>query len=519
MKKSKDKTKRRIEELLIDPDVRLYDAYAAGASYETTAQMVSEFLDNSIDAVKREKVEVKIVLDHDRKSMIISDDGKGLSSKEELRTALILGALGKTSSTATLGIYGVGAKIAAAKLAKVLIVRSTSEGCDVWHRGCINRKKLKERKRWVADYSFTRKRDKGQHGTVVELRGMKRSLPTPRSLAKDLSVTYAVFLRVGTLQVRVQEIRGKRKSRAVFCKAPQIPVIERMRWQVPRTKPLRGKYGVAVHGWVGVTDQIVRGTKEYGFTLLWRNKVFSKADMIGIEGLQFKEQKFIVGEWHFIGVPVGSEKFRFDKGVREYREVKRLIAGFLKSKKVVQRTRSVIRSKEHVLMRRKIDLVRLNKAIRKFLQKAKVLGDIENLKSPILERHSQGDVEQDRGFGKRVRRGDSRMRKPSGGKFTRVRNPREVMGRRHAVLCRAGGKRIYIFHELDFSKGPYDSPKEVRQNGKGIEVLVNMNHSTIQKHPDVTAVIEFFIAEAVAEQLTESKVGAERRDELFRENI
>lgn len=513
--KSKRMNKKQLD---ITPGVEWVNVWAIGSGM-TDSQLISEFIDNSIDAGSKN---IDILLE--RNKITIRDDGKGLSSEEEMEIALTTAPWGekkKIRKETDIGRYGVGAKTAAARLANVMIFNSTSKGNEFFHQGCIDLKKSLKEGTWMADYSSLKKEDKNQHGTILELRALRRVPPRAKKLMEELSVTYAPELRTRKYNIKIQEEKDGKISHPIFCIAPPFPIIEGKKWMIPKTRPAKGKFGVSIHGWVGIIDQTTRNSKEYGFTLIYKAKAFlPKNNKIGIEGLPFKEQRSIVGQFYLNGVPVGSEKVRFDESSREYREVRRLIRSFLKSRKIVQQIKTILHTKEQLSMCKKIDKKEVDKHIQRVVQKARDVGDIENLKSHILSPSPEGQIEQKRSKEKqeqRIGQKADRAKKSNRAKFDKVRNPKETIGKGSTVVCRAGGKRTLVSWDYDFNKNPYDSPKEIYKNGKGVEILINMNYFTINPL-DPTPSVKFFIGEAVAETLINSNIAAERRDDLLEKN-
>ena len=287
----------------ITPDKSLFEKL--GKSGYRTEQAVSELVDNAIDARVDGSVRIDVVLDFEKRAIVVSDNGSGMGF-EELRDGL---TIAKTTKDGTgLGRFGLGMKSACSALGKAFEVTTARQDTKAEYSASY------DQDAWLNEQSASWDRfpikesakPMPWHGTRIRISRINVPLYHNQTTAfkRSFGIRYGAYLESG--QVRLY-VNGS------ACTATKVAVEDESRKELVVETPS----GNFVRGWIGLLEKrSVKG--DYGMHLYKNSRLVKAYAKFGIRS--HPEASRVVGELNLDHVPVNFHKTGFLEDAPEYKE-------------------------------------------------------------------------------------------------------------------------------------------------------------------------------------------------------
>jgi hypothetical protein len=277
-----------------------------GQAGHSVSEAIAELVDNALDArLPRRPVNVEIELDVAGSSLVIKDDGVGMSSRE-LASALVLAESHKNGTS--IGRFGLGLKTACTSLGSRFTITSAVQDASYASVAEYDAESFLAGGVWRLPIKRARKQ--WQYGTQVQIECERLYPALMGSLRRNLGWTFRHFLLDDLLRL---SINGERVQQEEYDVDPDTVVV--LEGEVARRK---------VRGWAGLLRQSSqRGW--YGFALIRHRRVVRRHEKIGFQA--HPQTARVVGELHLDGFDTNNLKTDFIRETDSWRELERWVSG------------------------------------------------------------------------------------------------------------------------------------------------------------------------------------------------
>jgi len=223
-----------------------------GQTGYSVSQAISELIDNAIDARIDEELIVDVILDKDKNSVKVSDNGIGMDEQ----TAANSMKLAYSTKIGKLGEFGLGMKTAATSLGKKFKVITKKAGSNEQYVIIYDEEKWLKEGDWNKHEMEIRElNDKNNHGTTIEITDLNFKIypNLPGNIKKELAIRFAPFIENGEVSLKVNH---------KYCEP--VPLELKTDYRLPDGRELfriKLESGNEVYGWRGLLKKdLIRET-------------------------------------------------------------------------------------------------------------------------------------------------------------------------------------------------------------------------------------------------------------------
>jgi len=299
-----------IEEFEIMPDTTLYGKL--GRVGYNLKDAISELVDNSIDSrIPGEKLTVEIDFDEINQRIIVKDNGRGMT-KEEAKSAIILG---KSKKMGELGFFGLGLKTAGLSLGNIISIKTKERESKETHLVEFDREDFEAKANWILGIKSVQD-ELSSNGTTITINDLIITLTYQKAdrLEKYFGERYRSFINSREVEILING----------FECIPSIP-----EYIIEEKINLTTATGNNITGILKIQTKRSQKKQEYGFDLYKNKRIISSFDKIGIGGMH-GEKALICGDLNFNFCPVNFKKTSFLTQSREYTAAKSALEQYIK---------------------------------------------------------------------------------------------------------------------------------------------------------------------------------------------